>query len=541
MMIALALNKIQKYYGANLVLDDITFEVKTGEKVGIVGQNGSGKSTLLKIIMGIENYESGKLSIKKGATLGYLEQLPNYEDDYTALDVLNTAFEKVDSVHEKMKILESKLTKVDMYNYEELLRKYSNIQDLYERLGGYNKEEKLSKILSGLKIDENFKNKFFSELSGGEKTTVILGKILLESPDILLLDEPSNHLDLEAMEWLESYLKNYKGEVIIVSHDRYFLDNVVNKIVEIEDKKSQTFSGNYTDYLKEKDKLLELLMHKFLDQQKKIKSMKDAIARLRDWGNRSENEKFFKRAASMQKALDKIQRIDKPIKEKKKIIISSVTSERSGNEVIVIKSLCKSYGEKMLLNKADLLVRNNERVALIGSNGSGKSTLIKILLGEINSDEGIAVLGSSIKLGYLAQNVKFKNEGNTILEEFRENIIITQGKAREYLARYMFFGEAVFKKVSSISGGERSRLMQAILMYNEVNFLILDEPTNHLDIDSRQQLEIFLKKFQGTIFFVSHDRYFINSIASRVVELSDGKLISYDGSYDYYKEKARSL
>lgn len=540
-MIELALNKLQKYYGANNVLEDITFEVQTGEKVGIVGSNGCGKSTLLKIIIGSEGYESGNMSFKKGATLGYLEQMPVYPDGFKVIDVLNLAFENIDNVYKELEILEKQLSNVDEANMDRVLNKYSKVQVLYESLGGYEKEEKLSKICTGLKINDSFKEKLFSELSGGEKTTIILGKILLQNPDILLLDEPSNHLDLDAMEWLEAYLKDYKGVVIIVSHDRYFLDNVVTKIVEIEDMVSKSYYGNYTAFVDEKERQLKLQMDAFLDQQKKIKEMEKSIAQLRDWGQRGDNGKFFRRAASMQKLLDKVRRIDKPAEERESIDISSLTGNRSGDNVVVIKDLCKNYAKKILLNKAELLVRNRESVALLGANGCGKSTLIKILLGINEADYGIANLGSSIKLGYLPQNIVFEDERKTILECFREDIVITDGKAREYLARYMFFGEQVFKKVGTLSGGERSRLKLAMLMYSEVNFLILDEPTNHLDIDSREELEDFLKEFKGTLMFVSHDRYFINNIASRVVELVNGSLISYGGNYEYYKEKSAQI
>jgi len=540
-MIELALNKLQKYYGATKVLDDITFEVQTGEKVGIVGSNGCGKSTLLKIIIGSEGYENGNMSFKKGATLGYLEQMPVYPDGFKVVDVLNLAFENIDNIYKELEILEKQLSNVDEDNMDRVLNKYSKVQVLYESLGGYEKEEKLSKVCTGLKINDIFKEKLFSELSGGEKTTIILGKILLQNPDILLLDEPSNHLDLDAMEWLEAYLKDYKGVVIIVSHDRYFLDNVVTKIVEIEDMVSKSYYGNYTAFVDEKERQLKLQMDAFLDQQKKIKEMEKSIAQLKDWGQRGDNGKFFRRAASMQKLLDKVKKIDKPVEEKNSIIINSVTGNRSGDNVVVIKDLCKSYGDKILLDKAELLIRNRESVALLGANGCGKSTLIKILLGINEADYGIANLGSSIKLGYLPQNIVFEDESKTILECFREDVVITDGKAREYLARYMFFGEQVFKNVGTLSGGERSRLKLAMLMYSEVNFLILDEPTNHLDIDSREELEDFLKEFKGTLLFVSHDRYFINNIASRVVELSEGSLISYGGNYEYYKEKSTQI
>lgn len=540
-MIELAINKLQKYYGAAKVLDDITFEVQTSEKVGIVGCNGCGKSTLLKIIIGLEAYEKGDLAVRKGAALGYLEQMPDYPDNFKATDVLKTAFKKADNIYEQLEILEEQLSNADDADMERLLKKYADLQTQYENMGGYEKEEKLSKVCTGLKIDDILKEKLFLQLSGGEKTTVILAKILLQNPDILLLDEPSNHLDFHAMEWLEDYLKNYKGAVIIVSHDRYFLDNVVTKIVEIENMTAKSYIGNYTAFVKEKEMQMQLQLEAFLNQQKKINSMEKAIARLRDWGQRGDNEKFFKRAASMEKLLNKIEKIDKPITEKRTVSINANTSGRSGNEVVIVESLTKKLGAKEILRGAELLVRKGEAVALIGDNGTGKSTLIKILLGIEQADKGTAYLGNSVKLGYLQQNIAFPDENKTILEIFRDNIVITEGKAREYLARYMFYGESVFKKARDLSGGERSRLKLAIIMHNEVNLLILDEPTNHLDIDTREELEALLKRFNGTLFFVSHDRYFINNIAGRVVSLENGLLTSYAGNYEYYKEKSQQL
>ncbi|OPJ57830.1 ribosomal protection-like ABC-F family protein [Clostridium oryzae] len=537
-MIELSIDKLKKYYGAAMVLDELSFNIQTGERVGIIGENGCGKSTLCKILMGIEPYEQGEIAIRKGATLGYLEQMPVYEETATVIDVLNLAFEEIDSIYKQMQILEDKLSEADTDHMEGLLDKYSKLQESYETLGGYEKEEKLSKVMEGLKISEKFSHKLFSALSGGEKTTVILAKILLENPNILLLDEPSNHLDLDSMEWLENYLNNYKGTVLIISHDRYFLDNVVTKIIEIEDMKAETYLGNYSYFYDEKQRRLELQYEAFLNQQKKIKSMEKTISQLRDWGNRGDNEKFFKRAASMEKALDKIERMDKPIMEREAIKINLQTAERSGKDAIVAKGLCKRFEDKILLRNAELLVRSKERVALIGNNGCGKSTFIKMLLGQLEPDSGKVVLGSSVKLGYLPQNVQFKNEDSTVLENFMEDIIITQGKARAYLAKYLFYGEDVFKKVSSLSGGEKSRLRLAVIMFHEINMLILDEPTNHLDITSRRELEEILKEFTGTIFFISHDRYFINAVAERIIELAEGRFTSYDGNYDYYKQKS---
>lgn len=537
-MIDISLNNIKKYYGARQILEDVTFEIHSSEKVGIVGENGCGKSTLLKIIMGLESCEAGTISIRKGAKLGYLEQIPVYPEEFKVIDILNKAFEKVDNMYKELRDCEQKISSADGKNMEKLFNRYSRLQEDYEKMGGYDKEEKLSKVCTGLKIDDVFKEKMFSKLSGGEKTTVILGKMLLQNPDILLLDEPSNHLDLDSVEWLESYLKSYKGSVIIVSHDRYFLDNVVTKIVEIEDMVSQSYNGNYTAYVNEKDRQLELKMHDFINQEKKVKSMESSIAQLIDWGNRGGNNKFFTRAFSMQKMLDKMDKIKKPKMERESISINANIAGRSGNEVIIVKDLCKKLGNRVLFKNANLLIRNGERAALIGHNGCGKTTLLNILLKKMKADSGEAYLGSSVKAGYLPQIVSFDDEEKTVLECFRQSAAITEGKAREYLARYMFFDKSVFKKVKNLSGGEKSRLKLSILMYNEINLLILDEPTNHLDINSREELEIFLKKFKGTLFFVSHDRYFINNIADRVIELSNGALNSYEGNYEYYKEKA---
>lgn len=536
-MIELAIDKLKKYYGASLILNGLSFNVQTGERVGIIGENGCGKSTLLKIIMGLEPYEQGDIAVRKGSTIGYLQQIPVYEENTKVIDILNSAFKKVDDIYEEMSILENKLSHSKQSELENLLNSYAKIQEIYEMQGGYEKEEKMSKVMEGLKISERFSSKFFSDLSGGEKTTVILAKILLENPSILLLDEPSNHLDLDSMEWLENYLKSYKGTILIVSHDRYFLDNAVTKIIEIEDMKAETYLGNYSYFCEEKQRRLELKYEAFLSQQKKIKSMEKTIAQLKDWGNRGDNEKFFKRAFSMEKTLDKIEKIDKPTMERKAINIKLETADRSGKDVVIAKKLNKRFSDKVIFKGADLLIRSGERTALIGNNGCGKSTFIKLLLGEISADSGSADLGSNIKFGYLPQNVCFQNENATVMQSFMENIIIAEGKARAYLAKYMFYDEDVFKKVSSLSGGEKSRLRLAIIMFYEINMLILDEPTNHLDISSRKELEEILKDFTGTIFFISHDRYFINAVAQRVIELIDGKFISYEGNYDYYKEK----
>ncbi|MBC8059430.1 MAG: ABC-F family ATP-binding cassette domain-containing protein, partial [Clostridiaceae bacterium] len=540
-MIELALNNVVKYFGATEVLMDITFEIQESEKVGIVGGNGSGKSTVLKIIAGIEQADKGAIMLKKGSTLGYLDQIPIYPKEYTVLDVLNVAFRDLEIIEEEMKSLEKKMVEFKDSDLSKALKQYSILQQKYEILGGYEKEEKLSKVCIGMDFTPQFLTQAFDTLSGGEKTTIILGKILLENPDLLLLDEPTNHLDVKTVEWLEEYLKNYKGMVLIVSHDRYFLDKVVTKIIEIEDMESDTYIGNYTEYVKEKENRLALEFEAYQEQEKKIKAMEKAIKELRDWAIRADNNKFFRRAASMQKRLDKIQKLDRPVLERQNMKLNIQNSERSGGDVIKIKGLVKSFENKVLFNEADLLIRFGEKVALIGGNGTGKTTLLKILLGEEIEEAGTASLGSNIRSGYLPQQVVFQDEDMTVLECFRDGITISEGKAREYLAKFLFMGNSVFKKVKSLSGGEKSRLKLSRLLFEDINLLILDEPTNHLDIDSIETLEETLLLFEGTILFISHDRYFINKLCSKIVALENQKLTNFLGNYEYYRQKRNEI
>lgn len=540
-MIELSLNGVIKYFGANLILSNITFDIHQGERVGLVGRNGSGKSTILKLISGLEPIDKGNMAIRKGAKIGYLEQMPNYKDEYTARKVLNLAFKDLMEIEENMIDLENKMRNLEEEELHKILKLYSNMQHRHEAMGGYEKEEKLSKICSGLKLTEEFLNKQFSVLSGGEKTTVMLAKILLEEPDILLLDEPTNHLDTESLEWLENYLKEYRGTVLMVSHDRYFLDSVVSKIVEIENLECKTYIGNYSSFIRQKEVNINLEVEAYKEQQKKVGAIENSIKTLRDWANRSGNEKFFRRAASMQKRLDKIERVDIPNAEKQNMKLSFIDSERSGKEVVKIEDAYKSFDDKILFENANLLVSYGERVALMGSNGSGKSTIMRILLGEEGVSTGKVELGANIKAAYLPQNIIFEDEVQTVLQYFREDLDILEGKAREYLSKFMFFGESVFKKVKNLSGGEKTRLKLSKLLYEDINLLMLDEPTNHLDIDSIETLEDALIDFKGTIFFISHDRYFINTICNRIVALENKQLINYLGNYDYYKVKKAEL
>ena len=552
-MFELSLVNVKKYMEATLVLKNINFQVYSGEKVGIVGVNGSGKTTVLKLIAGIlpmdycvgypgatsPGYDEGFINKPSGATCAYLEQIPQYENGIKVIDVLKMAFSEVYEIEEKMHKLEDEMKVLKGEELERSLKQYSRLVQSYEVKGGYNTEEKLAKICTGLKFTQNFLDKEFNLLSGGEKTTVILGKLLMDNPDILLLDEPTNHLDMDSIEWLERYLNNYDGIVIIVSHDRYFLDNVVSKIIEIEDMESKTYKGNYSSYVKQKEEKLLEQMHNYKEQQKEIKSMESTIKDLRDWAIRADNSKFFKRAASMEKRLERMKSNEdaqKPKIENKTMKLNFKNSERSGEETIKAKGLCKSYIDKVIFNEADLLINFKERVALVGPNGSGKTTFLKMLLGEEAPDKGTVELGANVKVGYLPQVITFDNEEYTVIQAFRDDISILEGQAREYLSKFMFFGNSVFKKVKALSGGERIRLKLSMLLYEDINLLILDEPTNHLDIDSIETLEEALEEFKGTIFFISHDRYFINKIGERIVAIEDNKFKSYLGNYDYYKE-----
>ena len=552
-MFELSLVNVKKYMEATLVLKNINFQVYSGEKVGIVGVNGSGKTTVLKLIAGIlpmdycvgypgatsPGYDEGFINKPSGATCAYLEQIPQYENGIKVIDVLKMAFSEVYEIEEKMHKLEDEMKVLKGEELERSLKQYSRLVQSYEVKGGYNTEEKLAKICTGLKFTQNFLDKEFNLLSGGEKTTVILGKLLMDNPDILLLDEPTNHLDMDSIEWLERYLNNYDGIVIIVSHDRYFLDNVVSKIIEIEDMESKTYKGNYSSYVKQKEEKLLEQMHNYKEQQKEIKSMESTIKDLRDWAIRADNSKFFKRAASMEKRLERMKSNEdaqKPKIENKTMKLNFKNSERSGEETIKAKGLCKSYIDRVIFNEADLLINFKERVALVGPNGSGKTTFLKMLLGEEAPDKGTVELGANVKVGYLPQVITFDNEEYTVIQAFRDDISILEGQAREYLSKFMFFGNSVFKKVKALSGGERIRLKLSMLLYEDINLLILDEPTNHLDIDSIETLEEALEEFKGTIFFISHDRYFINKIGERIIAIEDNKFKSYLGNYDYYKE-----
>ena len=551
-MFELSFNHIMKYMGTHLLFKEMNFQVFSGERVGVVGPNGCGKSTILKLIAGIEplniyigswsvGYDFGWIYKPKDAAVAYLDQMPKYPEHYAVKDVLMDAFKEILDIERQMRATEHDMAVTEGVALERAINRYAHLTAEFEAVSGYDIEEKFSKICTGLQFDASFLDRPFNLLSGGEQTNVILGKILLDKPDILLLDEPTNHLDMSAIEWLETYLNAYRGILIIVSHDRYFLDKVVNKIIEIEDMQAQSFKGNYSSYVAQKEEQMRIQYADYLEQRKQIKQMENKVKQLRDWAIRADNNKFFRRAASMQIKLEKMSQVKRPIFDKPNMKLDLSSASRLGEEALVCRNLTKRYEDRTIFDSANLSIKYGERAALLGPNGSGKSTLLKMLLGELSADLGDLKIGSNAKVAYLPQQITFPNEDISIVESFREGLDISEGKAREHLAKFMFYGKRVYTEVKALSGGERTRLKLAKLLYDDVNLLILDEPTNHLDIDSIETLEEALEDFEGTLLFISHDRYFINKVKPMVVAIEGHKLIKYLGDYDYYKSASERV
>ena len=537
-MIECSLNNLTKYYGAHKLFHNISFDLKTGERIGMIGQNGCGKTTLLKMIMGLEDYQEGSIAIRKDAKVGYLNQMPVYETGVTTLEVIELAFENVFKLKQEMKAFEESLIQLHGEALERAIQSYGRMTDQFEILGGYDMETKISKITEGLQITEPLKVMLFEQLSGGEKTRVILAKILLEQPDVLLLDEPSNHLDLEAIEWLEGFLKEYKGSVLVVSHDRYFLDSVVNTIVELEFNRAVSYIGNYSYYVVEKERRFLADYKMYQNQQKKIENMERQIERYRIWGVMRDSDKMFRRAKELEKRLEKIEALDRPIFEKRKVRLDAQAISRTGKIVLETEGrIAKHFGDRILLQDVTLTIFYQDSVCMVGSNGSGKTTLLKMILRELEPDSGAIKIGSRVKIGYLPQNVVYEDDELTVLEYFTQLHDLTIGEARSQLAKALFMKEDVHKKIKSLSGGEKSRLKLCSLTFDKVNLMILDEPTNHLDIDSREVLEETLIQFDGTLLFVSHDRYFINKVADKIMAIENKGVKVYQGDYSYYQEE----
>jgi len=539
MMIVCSVDKIAKMYGGNSVFEDISFEIKEKERVGLVGRNGSGKTTLIKLVAGEEMPDSGQIHWKKGTAIGYLSQIPDYEDSTTTKAVLTSAFSPLLNIEEKMKKLETEMGMEDnAAKLEKLIAEYGDLQDQFTINGGYEIESNIERIVHGLNIQPLLWQSF-SRLSGGEKTKVGLALMLLKQPDLLLLDEPTNHLDLMAVEWLGNFLKEYSGTVLVISHDRFFLDEVVNKVVDLEDGEITTYHTNFTGFVKEKEERLLREFQAFEEQQKKIKKMKETIKKLREWANRANppNAGLHRRARNMERALERMEKLQRPVLNRKKMNLEMDASDRSGKDVIVLKDVSKRFDDKQLFEHVNMHVTYQERAAIIGENGTGKSTLLKMILQQLEPDAGEVRIGSNVKIGYLSQNIFSAVKDETVIEAFREEVNVTEGEARQILARFMFYGYHVFQKVSQLSGGERMRLRLAQLMHQDINLLILDEPTNHLDIDSREVLEEALEDFQGSLLAVSHDRYFLNKLFGKIYWIEAKKLHCFEGDYTWAKEK----
>ncbi|MFB5086882.1 ABC-F type ribosomal protection protein [Psychrobacillus sp. PGGUH221] len=533
---------VSKMLGGNTIFESLSLSIKTGEKLGIVGRNGSGKTTLFKLIIGTEAPDKGVISFKKGTKIGYLAQIPTFSDEVTGMDVLNSAFEKLKALQTKMQQLEEKLSCTDQPNMEKLLQEYGDVQEDFTNQGGYSLDSEIDKVIQGLQLS-SFVHQSFTNLSGGEQTKIMLGKLLLSQPDLLLLDEPTNHLDLFAVEWLEQYLVNYTGTVVIISHDRFFLDQVITKVADLEDGELTLYHGNYSSYIVNKEERLMREFQEYEEQQKKIKKMKEAIKRLRQWANEAvpPNPGLHRQARNMERALERMEKLRKPIIDPKKMSLSFEAASRSGKEVVIMDNVSKSFGNKVLLHKSNLYVYWKERVAIVGRNGTGKSTILRLLLGEILADEGNARIGSNVRIGFLSQHFEILNPKERLIDVFRSEVSVVEAEARHILAKFMFYGPDVFKRVGDLSGGERMRLRLAQLMHQDINLLILDEPTNHLDIESREVLEDALEDFQGTILCVSHDRYFLNKLFHRTVWLDSGHLTTFEGPYNWARGKWNEL
>ena len=532
-MIEISLNKINKSYGYNNVLNNLSFDIKTNERVALIGNNGCGKSTTLKIIIGLESSDSGSVSIRKESKIGYLTQIPPEEKaGVSSRDVYLRGISELLDLKSKIN------TFVDsMSGNDKDIKTLDKLQEEFRIKGGYNLKERIEKIRNGFKISNELLDREYNKLSGGEKTLINLASIVLSSPDILLLDEPTNHLDIDTLEWFEDYLSSYNGTVVLISHDRYFLDRTVNKIIEMENGSADIYHGNYSYYLKESEKRLMIEFQNYKNQQKEIKALKEAIIRYKTWGAKSDNPMFFRRAKAIQTRLNKMELIEKP-KTKSNLKINLNVEDRTSNRVMVISNLNLSIGNKELLKKSNMEVYYKERVCLMGKNGAGKTTLIKNILN--NTHENIK-LGTNIKFGYIPQEIRFDNEELTIYEHMRKIFVGSESELRSKLNQFYFTVDSIDKKVKNLSGGEKVRLKLLELILKNANFLILDEPTNHIDIDTREILEESLLAYEGTILFISHDRYFINKIATKIVMIDDKKMITYDGNYDSIKKKSNNV
>ena len=519
-------NVVKEFEVGKKILDGLSFQVYQGERVGLLGKNGAGKTTVFKLLTGELECDEGEVVTAPGKTLGLISQIPVYPPEYTVEDVLLTAFAPLRAMEEEMAALTERMGQGDD---EALLRRYGELSAAYEAKGGYETGTELGKVCNGLDIPAAMRAQLFSALSGGEKTRVNLARLILEDTDILLLDEPTNHLDLHATEWLEEYLSRYKGTVLAISHDRWFLDKVVGRVIELLDGKAEFYAGNYSFYVEEKERRYQEKLRRYEKERSKIDQLQKAAEQLRVWAY-SGNDKTFKRAASMEKRIVRLRTTDRPEKERR-LDVRFGERDFRGDEVLLLKGVGKAFGERRLFAGVDALVEGGERIALLGDNGTGKSTLVKIIMGEEEPTEGKLRLGPTVKIGYLPQIVRFSHPERNLVDTMIYDLDCTPQTARNRLAAFHFRGEDVFKSVSVLSGGERSRLRLCMLMDEKINLLILDEPTNHLDVQSREWIEEAVEDYGGALLFVSHDRYFINRFATRIWMLEDGHVTDFRGTY----------
>ena len=530
----LACNNISKSFGIDEIIKNASFNIEEREKAAIVGINGAGKTTLLRIIMGEYQADSGEVIIAKDRTIGYLAQHQRLSGDNTIYDELLSVKKDIIELEQKIRRLELEMHSKEGVELEAVMEAYSKSTHQFELQNGYAYKSEVVGVLKGLGFDESDFEKKMNTLSGGQKTRVALGRLLLSKPDIIMLDEPTNHLDMNSIAWLENYLVNYDGSVIIVAHDRYFLDKVVTKVIEVERGTVSVFSGNYSDYAAKKKQLMDAKLKEYYNQQRDIKHQEEVIAKLKSFNR----EKSIKRAESREKLLDKIEVIDKPITEQETMHFKLEPAKESGNDVLSVEGLSKAFGGNRLFDNVSFEIKKGEKVALIGNNGTGKTTILKIINHIIDADAGKVKLGANVEIGYYDQEHNVLHMDKTAFDEIGDAYPdMTNTQIRNMLACFLFTGDDVFKKISDLSGGERGRVSLAKLMLSNANFLILDEPTNHLDIMSKEILESALNRYTGTVLYVSHDRYFINKTASRIMELSANTVTNYIGNYDYYLEK----
>ena len=518
----------------NQVLKNVSFHIEDHEKAAIVGINGAGKTTLLRIIVGEMTPDDGQVVLAKDKTLGYLAQNSTVDTSHTIYEELLSVKADLLRLEEKIRECENNMKHADGDALEDLMKQYTSLTHAFETGGGYLYRSELVGVLKGLGFTEDEFSKPVATLSGGQKTRVALGRLLLQNPDLIILDEPTNHLDMTSIAWLETYLLNYKGAVLIVSHDRYFLDRIAGKVIEIDQSKATTFMGNYSDYAVKKEQLRVAAWNAYMNQQREIKHQEDVIEKLKSFNR----EKSIKRAESREKMLDKIEVIEKPSEVRTDMKLTLTPRILSGNDVLTVEHLSKSFDSHKLFTDVNFEIKRGEHVAIIGDNGSGKTTLLKILNGLVPADQGTFRLGSNVEIGYYDQEHHVLHSEKTLFEEISDDYpYLNNTQIRNVLAAFLFTGEDVFKRISDLSGGERGRVSLAKLVLSNANFLILDEPTNHLDIMSKEILEDALNGYEGTILYVSHDRYFINRTAHRILDLTEGQFISYVGNYDYYLEK----